>query len=341
MASRDRKNIEGSAIAGAGAVTAGTGFIAGGVPGAKSDFTGVLRAADNLANTKGKKGAKKAVSTVRGVTPALKSLPGGILGFRAHAHQGGQVGFEQAAAAAKKNPPKDAVGNFYRGRNEGKIPAEVKVLRGMTRGRHVANAALVGGTAVTAYGLHHRKKPVSKRDRKNDTYNASLAGAGATGVAVSHGGSKYLDSHRDRYAASASRNVDAAGKLAPKIAGRREKNWSYNKKLKFMAKNPGESIPKGMHPSISDGAIKQHPDLLEGVSNRTARKVGHLRGVAAQERHFSEVFGNTAKVVRGFRTPSAIVGGVGVGGLLATEHAKKTKPIKKSAGVSAFGVEHG
>lgn len=335
---KDRKNITASAATGAGSVVAGTGLIAGGIPGAKSDFSGVLRAGDNLAATKGQKGPRKAASTIRGATPALKAIPGGILGFRLSAHHGGHIGFQQDAAAANKKPPKDKVGNFYRGRNEGKIPAEAKVIRGMTRGRHVANAALVGGAAAAAYGHHEKKKALSKRDKKSDTYSATLAGAGATGAAVSHGGAKYLDSHRDRYASEAARHVDEAGKIAPATAGRREKNWSYNKKLKYMSKNPGQPIPKGMHPSISDGAIKQHPEMLDGVTRNAARKVGHLRGLAAQERHFSDVFGSTAKVVRGFRTPSAVVGAVGAGGLLATDTQKKK--IHKST-TSAFGVDHG
>lgn len=312
-----KKNVKGSVIAGAGGVTATTGLAAGGIPGAKSDFTSVFRVKPGQG-----KGARKVASTIRGAAPAAKAAPGGILGFRAHAHQGGTAGFMQGVKEDTKTKPKDAADAFYRGRNAGKIRPELKMLRGMGKGRKVANAALVGGSAVTGYGLHERKK-VSKSRRDVDTYNASLVGAAGTGAVATHAVPKFLDSKRKKYEASASRNVDEAGKLVQGLAGRQGKKLTLRQMHKHKVKKPGQPFPQTMYPTVSDSAVKRDPSILHGVDHATARKAGRLRGAATQDRHFAEVLGNTAKHVRRFRTPTAVAATVGAGGLAASGHRKK------------------
>lgn len=327
----DRKellhDVKRHTAAGAGGVAAGVGLAAGGIPGAKSDFSSVFRVKSGEG-----KGVKRAVSTIRGAAPAAAAAPGGILGFRLSAHKGGTYGFkEQAKADAKKGPPTSSKDAFYRGYNAGKIGPEEKIIRGMTRGRGAANATMLGGAGAAAYGLSRPKDRVKKSEKNTDKYHATLAGAGTAGAVTAHAGSKYLKGQEKKFATSATNKVDEAGKLVPSMAGRKGKKMNLRQMHNYAKKNPGSPWPKTMHPKVSDGAPGRHPEMLAGVKPEVAERAGKLRGAAAQERHFSEVFGNTSKVVRRFRTPSAIVGGVGAGGL-AINHVK----VKKSA----FGVDH-
>lgn len=326
----DVRNIAGSTLAGAGGVTAGTGLLAGGIPHAKSDFSSVF----DVKRGEGK-GPRKIISTVRGAAPARKAVPGGILGFRLSAHKGGTYGFQQFARKNARKGAQDNAEAFHHARNVGKIPAEAKVMRGMARARSGANAAFVGGVGATAEGLHLRKKPVNKRDRNTDTYNSALLGAGGAGTVISHQGSKSLGRFQRKYERAASDSVDRAGQLVPKIAGREGKKLSLRQMHQHKLKNPGQPFPKSMYPSVSDQEIKRNPHLLGGVPKSAASAAGHLRGQAAQERHFAEVFGSTAKAVRRFRTPSAVVAATGAGGLAVSSHKKKV-----SKRMSAFGVEH-
>ena len=327
----DRKellhDVKRHSAAGAGGVAAGVGLAAGGVPGAKSDFSSVFRVKSGEG-----KGVKRAVSTIRGAAPAAKAVPGGILGFRTSAHRGGTYGFEQQAKAdAKKGPASSSKDAFYRGYNAGKIGPEKKIIRGMTRGRAAANVTMLGGAATAAYGLSQPKDRVKKSQKDTDRYHATLAGAGTAGAATSHYGSKYLKGQEKKFTGSATRKVDEAGKLVPALAGRKGKRLTLRQMSQHNKKNPGAPYPKTMHPKVSDGAIGRSPEMLAGTDPKTAERAGKLRGAAAQERHFAEVFGSTSKVVRRFRTPSAIVGAAGAGGL-AINHVK----VKKSA----FGVDH-
>lgn len=317
--------------AGAGGVAAGVGLAAGGIPGAKSDFSSVFRVKPGEG-----KGVKRAASTVRGAAPAAKAVPGGILGFRLSAHKGGNYGFkEQAKADAKKGPATSSKDAFYRGYNAGKIGPEEKIIRGMTKGRVAANLTMLGGAGSAAYGLSQPKDRVKKSQKDTDKYHATLAGAGGAGAATSHYGSKYLKGQEKKFERSATRKVDEAGKIAPAMAGRKGQKMNLRQMHKYRQKNgPDAPWPKTMYPKVSDGAPGRHPEMLAGVSPKDAQRVGQLRGAAAQERHFAEVFGNTSKVVRRFRTPSAIVGAAGAGGL-AVNHVK----VKKDS-TSAFGVDH-
>jgi hypothetical protein len=181
---------------------------------------------------------------------------------------------------------------------------------------------------------HQRSKQVSKAQRESDKYNGTLLGVGAAGGAISGSGTRLLRGQQHKWATEASRNVDEAGKLIPAIAGRQGKKLTLSQMHRHKVKNPGQPFPKTMHPSVSDSEIKRNPSLLHGVSHNTAVKAGNMRGAAAQQRHFAEVYGNTAKVVSRFKAPSAIVAGVGAGGLIASrkQHVKKN--------LSAFGVEH-
>ena len=84
------RSASNAAITSAGAVTAGTGLAAGGIPGAKPNENAVW----NMKGGEGK-GVKRAISTVRGAAPAAPATPGGILGFRYKVHAGGLYGFDR------------------------------------------------------------------------------------------------------------------------------------------------------------------------------------------------------------------------------------------------------
>lgn len=311
---RTRRNVEGSAIAGAGATGAGLGLLAGGIPGAKADSKPIFHLKPGI----------------KGHLPAVKAAPGGILGFRADVHQGGTAHFRAEEGRHAQQPVKDAKDAFYRGHNSGKIEPELKVMRGMAQGRGAANALLVGGAGATAYGLH-RRKSVSKSKHGSDSYNAALAGAGTTGAVAAHAVPKFLDAKKRNYEASASRNVDEAGKLVPSLAGRHGVKMNLKQQHKFKVKNGHEGKefgdipwPKSPNPIVSDGDIGRNPSLLHGVSHETAAKVGALRGAATQDRHFAHVLGNTAKATRAFRAPAAVAGVAGLGGLAVNAHRKKS-----------------
>jgi hypothetical protein len=340
---QDRRQASGAAIAGAGATTAGVGAAAGGIPGTRPNFNAVFAADDRIKNAQGK-GPRKAYNMARGAAPGVKATPGGILGFRISAHDLGTKYFRAQKELDDKIKKPSKKQSFYRGFNAGKIGPEESIMRGMARGQKGAHAALLGGAATTVYGVKRAaskpKEKVTKADdkRRSNLYNGTLVGAGTAGAAISHGGSKYLGRQQSKYAGRAAREVDEAGRLVPNIAGREYKKMSLRQIDKFKRANPGatdKDLPKSMYPTVKDGDIKRNPRLLSGVPKETAEQAGKLRGAAAQHRHFSEVFGSTAKVTRRFRGPSAIVAGVGAGGLAAN----RNKRVQKN--YSAFGVEHG
>lgn len=327
----------GAAITGAGAVTAGTGLVAGGIPGAKSNFASVLDLKSPDADSRG---PKRAAQRVRRTAPAAKAVPGGILGFRINAHEGGTLGFEQNAArdAKKKvNSPADA---FANARNAAKIGPEKEVMRNMRTGKKIAGAALIGGTAATAYGAKRTKEALSKSQKHSDTYNGALVGAGGAAAGISHVGDKVLTGQKKRWTKLATDNVDAAGKLVPGLAGREGKKLTLRQMKKHNLNNPGTPYPKTMYPTVSDAAIKQNPSILNGASKKKAAQAGAHRAAATQQRHFAEVYGSTAKVVRRVRNPSLLAAGVGAGGLTSSRLSEDKKTVKKSLATSAFGVEH-
>ena len=283
------------------------------------------------------KGVKRAVSHVTGKAPAAKALPGGILGFRTHAHRGGLYDFTERAKEHAKKPAQTASEAYWQGRNAGKIAPEEEIIRHMKGGRKAAGAALVGGAATTAYGMRQAKEErqrVHKAERHTDKYHGALLGGGGSVAAISHGGSKLLRGQGKKWEGRASRSIDEAGKLVPAIAGREGKKLSLKQIHQHKTKRPGEPFPKTMRPVVTDSAIKRDPKLLSGVHPHVAEKAGRLRGAAAQQTHFAEVYDNTAKVIRRGRAPGLIAAGAGAGGLAASRMKPKKKRIGKHMDIS-------
>jgi hypothetical protein len=341
MAERKRKyNDTGSAaLVGSGAVVGTTGAAAGGIPGAKSDFAPVAnmkRSQVKGAHRSKQPKVRNAAKTAWDNRKVPKAAPGGIFGFRTSAHRGGLYDYDQKTKEAASKPVESAQDAFKRGRTKGKIAPEQQIIRHMKRGKAAANAAMIGGAGLVATGVGREVKDEFKKSkRQQDTYNGALAGGGATAAGVSHVGSKVLTSQGRKWERRASDNVDRAGRI------------KQQNKYKQRTGQQGKAFndidwPKTMNPKVSDKKIKQNPDLLKDVHPRHAEKAGELRGAAAQQRHFAEVYRNTSKVVRSFRTPSAVAGAIGAGGLAvsADSNGRKNR-VKKSSTHSAFGVDHG
>jgi hypothetical protein len=305
----DKRHAQGSAIAGAGAVTAGTGLVAGGIPGVKGSYHDVARLKEPGLAGKARAGAKLG--------------GGGVLGYRSAVHEGGVKWFQRVEDKKSKIKNPTPSQTFTRARNQGKIKPELQVLRHMAGAKKVAGAALIGGSAATAYGVHRAKSEVRKDRRRGQAYNATLAGAGATGAAVSTGAGAVLGRQEKKWNNRASHAIDEAGRLIPSMAGRKDPTVTDKQYARQVKRHPGQPFPKSRYPVHSDEAMARDPKkYLHGVSHETAAKAGRLRGDAAQATHFAEVYGDTAKVVRRFRGPSAVVGTVAAGGLLAGRKKK-------------------
>lgn len=307
MARKDH-SASGSALAGAGAVTAGTGFVAGGVPGAKSDVKPFVRPEPGI----------------RGQAKKTKAFPGGILGFRHNAHAGGIYGFKQKATEnAWKGGPKDSHEAFFHGRTEGKIAPEEQVLRHLKGGKKAAGATMAGGAALTALGVHRARSKVSKADREK-SYHGALLGAGAATAGIGHGGAKLLAHQDKKWSAAAAHNVGQASKLIPGMAGPKVRR--------------GRPIStEDLH--AADTEVRRNTKTFKGVPSHVAQEAGRLRGAAIQQAHFADVYRDTGKMVGRLRGGGLVAAGAGAGGLALSRKNR----VKKSAGttsLSAFGVEH-
>lgn len=302
-----------AAITGGGAVVAGTGLAAGGIPGARPKVKHFvdLKLAD--------KGPKESAKTLARHPGVVRAFHGGALGFRHNAHAGGLYGFKQKATEeAWKGAAKDSHEAFFRGRGEGKIVPEVKIMRHLKGGKAAAAGALATGSAAVGYSRadgRPKKRTKVKKSRRSDQYNGALIGTGISGAGVSHGGSKLLGSQSRKWSKQAARNIDRAGDLVPNIAGR----------------------ARGTHtPKVTDRAIRRNPHTFEGVHHETAQEAGRLRGAAVQQAHFAEVYRDTGKMVGRLRNPSLVAAGAGAGGLAISRKKKKKDKVHKSG----FGVDH-
>ena len=310
----------GSAIAAGGGVVGATGFVAGGVPGVKPNIDPLVQV--NQERSKGK-GFKATARKAKKVVPAVaRGTGGGILGFRRKAHEGGIYGFKQQATTnAWKGATHDPHEAFLRGRVEGKIAPEEQVLRHLKGGKKAAGAAMAGGAATMAYGVHRARQKVEKADRDEKAFHGALLGGGAATAGVSHGAVKLLGSQEKKWSAEATHNVGRAEKLVPGMASPKVRR---GKKVSF------EAIRD------ADTEARKNPKSFKGVHPNVAQEAGRLRGAAIQQAHFADVYRSTGKAVGHLRGPGLVAAAAGAGGLAVS---RKKDKVKKN--LSAFGVEHG
>ena len=259
-------------------------------------------------------------------------------------HEGGLYDFTEKAkhkAAQTPSPARAAQHAFSHGYVHGKIAPEEKIIRQMRGGKKAAGAALLGGAGLTAYGIKRAKGEIGKSEKHNDRFSGTLAGTGATGLAVGAGGHKVLRGQERKWRNTANASIDEAHKLVPGLGGRKPNQNIRQYKKHLSRGGTPENFPKTMEPERHIGDIARDKKVFEGVHPDVAHKAGALRGAAAQGEHFSHVYGNTAKVVGKLRMPGAILAGAGAGGLVATRLRDK-KPVQKAYNprMSAFGVEH-
>lgn len=212
------------------------------------------------------------------------------------------------------------------GATPGKDPNFVRNSRVMSRS--VKGGALIGAGALgTAGYLAARGKKVEKRDTKRRDASAAALGGGATLAGVGHYVPKGLDRYGRKYANSSIQHTLAARNLAPHFGGVKEipaKIGEYGE-----VKRPSRL---SMNPELTDAQLREPKrravERIKGGA-KVREQVGRHRGLAAQERHFAEVFNATSRGVRRVRGPGLALAGAGATGLWASQDAKKSR-VRKS-----------
>lgn len=167
VAKSDRDRRVGSAMTGAGAVTGGTGLLAGGIPGAKEpDWLNVW-----LLRSRGSGHRPLAPRNVAHNAKTAAKLPrAGILGFRADAHD----------SYIREQQHKTTSDPYVRGMREGKLGAEHQIVRGMRLGRKASYPLTIGGAALAAAGIHRRNQANGKADHRRSVAAGAGGAAGGT-----------------------------------------------------------------------------------------------------------------------------------------------------------------
>lgn len=314
-AKKKDRTASGAAIAGAGGTTAGIGLVGGGIPGYKSDSS-------ELKNIKRGSFAHRAGS-------ALSSGRGGIFGYRTDAHQG-FLNEQRDSTNYFKDKPANRVESFQRGQGAGKMKPEEQIIRHMKLGRRLSTAALVGGTAATAYGVHRVKHSQVKKsggatNTKLKQDSATLLGIGGTTAGASYGGARLMEHQGRSWSAKAGKSIDEAARIVPNMGGHKVHTDPR------LVINP--NVPR-TSPRIDDKKIvNNHKRVLAGKSKAQAEAAGHIRGRSQQERYFSNVYAKTGKTLRRIHKPALGLAAVGAGGLVMARHQDRVNK-------SAFGVEH-
>lgn len=204
FAKKKDRTASNAALTGAGAATATTGFVAGGLPGVKGDASqlNTLRAETPK--------RKKAVAGV-------KAGKGGLLGWRVSNHQGGTYGFKQKATLGEWYPSHKASEAFKQGRYRGKVAPEETIIRHLKTGKKAAGAAMAAGAGAVAYG---QRDKIHKRKSDRDKLSGAAVGVGGTGLAVSGAGAAGLSHQGRRWDREYKATRGAAAKLVPALAGK-------------------------------------------------------------------------------------------------------------------------
>lgn len=324
----DRRS--GAAMTASGTALGSTGLVAGGVPGVREPNG--LEVFNVRGSTKKQRQAIKNKQSFphadpRGnlspVNPAnlrhnlkrVAPLPrAGILGFRANVHQG----------FITENQNKTGGDAYVRGVRSGKLDAEHKIVRGMRIGRR-ASYGLTGAGAALAYA-GHRKSKMQKRQGDFERDSATALAGGATVAGIGHVVPAGLHRYERKYATSAKHHVLAAQRLHPAMGG-----------LETLPAKAGafgnivKPAKQTMYPAIKDSEHRKMKTSEKIRGTSVKEQVGHHRGVAAQERHFAEVFNSTGKAIRRARNPGLAAAAAGGAGLLGSSSNRKMQAMGKSA----------
>jgi hypothetical protein len=313
MATKKDRTASGSAIAGAGGVTAAAGLAGGGVPGVRSNRI--------MADVQQASGRRKKAGE------ATRAYRGGEFGYRTNAHQT----FKTFGLGGKREG-ESRVSHFKHGMKAGKLVSEDKIIPHLKVARRASNAALVGGAGAVAYGVHRAKSQrVAKADdRKLKQYSGATLGAGATVAGLSAGGARVAEHQGRKWSQQAVDDLEGARKIVPKMGGHVVN--PFPKKVK------NKRVPD-IGPAKGNSLIQNDERIMAGKSRAQAHAAGKLRGSAAQSRYFAGTYGSAAGIARKVRNPALAVAGVGAGGLALT---RKKDGVKKSddSRMSAFGVMH-
>jgi hypothetical protein len=252
----DRHNASNSAIAGAGAVTAGAGLAGGGIPGFRSDSETIRNVRQG--NWKRRTGA------------ALSSGRGGVFGYRIDAHQGALDRFSNDKKYFADKPASRPE-SFMRGRGAGKIKPEVDIIRHLKIGRRASGVALLGGAAATTYGVHQaRSQKLRKAEESIQRYNGALAGAGGGAAALSIGGEKILRRQGRKWSAREADSRRQAAKIIPNLKNVDDNEARKNPRI-LAGKSKVQAEAAGGHRGAA--AQEKYFSHVYNVSARYARKI--------------------------------------------------------------------
>jgi hypothetical protein len=312
FAKKDQRT-SGAAMTASGGVLTGTGLLAGGIPGArepKSLKVWHLKGGESGLGS----GAVLRPSNLKHNAKIVAPLPrAGILGFRGDMHD----------QFIKETHKQTGGGSYAEGMRQGKLASEHKIVRGMRLGRRASYGLTAGGAALTAAGINrqHGKTSFGKNnDRARHTSAAMLAGGG-TLAGVSQGVNVGLSRFGNKYASSSKQHIKEAQRLAPHYGGLQTTPAKHNA-FGVMTK-PARETMKPEIPNWKLEADGAHHQIKGGASVKA--EVGRHRGMAAQERHFAEVFHNTARGFKRVRNPALAVAGAGGVGMWAS----RSKPVTK------------
>lgn len=193
----------------------------------------------------------------------------------------------------------------------------VRRLNGLSRGLK-GGAAIGTSVAGTAGYRLARGEKVDKRDRVENASAAALAGGG-TVAGIGHAVPKGLNRFSRKYSNSAKQHVLAAQRLHPGMGGLETLPAKTDPVFGGVTK-PAKST---MYPEKSDAELRRTREADKIRPAAVREQVGRHRGVAAQERHFAEVFDSTSRAVRRVRGPGLALAGAGATGLLASRDVRK------------------
>ena len=264
------------AAQGAAATGITAGLVAGGIPGTKPD-------ADQLANI------RQGTSVKQRAKALVDASKGGIFGYREQAHKQAKREFTRGKRQHTDKTTK--ANHFWRGRNNGKIPPEKKVIQHMKGARKVSNAALLGSGALMGYTV--LDKADNAKERKDNSGKwAALAGAGGVATVGTVAGAPALNRQSKKYAKMRDKQYERAQKHVPRLTADVKDN------------------------DLKDPNIRSR--VFANASREQAEAAGRARGKATQYDYFRRAYRANGKWIGRLRAPAAALTAAGAAGTVAS-----------------------